>query len=64
MQPVKLSCEDHEGGGMVFIQQWDGEKWVSTGDAISPMREFVRGMIEESAANYAKEAGITLRDCK
>ena len=64
MQPLKTSCEDHEGGGMVFIQQWDGEKWVNTGDVITPMREYVRGMIEESAAKYAKEQKITPRDCK
>ena len=61
MQPVKNTWEDHEGGGMVFIQQWDGQKWVMTGDVISPMKEFVRGMIEESAAKYAKEKGITPR---
>ena len=64
MHPLKTSCADHEGGGMVFFQQWDGEKWVSTGDVVTPMREFVRGMIEESAAKYAKEKKITPRDCK
>jgi branched-chain amino acid transport system substrate-binding protein len=64
MQPLHTSCADHEGGGMVFIQQWDGEKWVMTGDVITPMKEFVRKMIEESAAKYAKEKGITPRDCK
>src|SRR3546814_12765967 len=25
--PIKLSCEDHEGGGSAFIQQWDGDSW-------------------------------------
>jgi branched-chain amino acid transport system substrate-binding protein len=64
MQPVRMSCADHEGGGMVFIQQWDGEKWVNTGDVITPMREYIRGEIEKSAAKYAKEKGLTLRDCK
>ena len=64
MQPLKTSCADHEGGGMVFFQQWDGKKWVSTGDVITPMRKFVRGMIEKSAAKYAKEKGITPRTCK
>ncbi|MGD9078524.1 MAG: ABC transporter substrate-binding protein, partial [Desulfobacterales bacterium] len=64
LQPLRTSCADHEGGGTVFIQQWDGEKWVMTGDVISPMKEFVRGMIEESAAKYAKEKGITPKDCK
>ena len=33
-------------------------------DVITPMEEFVRGMIEESAAKYAQEKGITPRDCK
>jgi branched-chain amino acid transport system substrate-binding protein len=64
MQPLRTSCADHEGGGMVFIQQWDGEKWVNTGEVITPMREYVRDMVEKSAAKYAKEKGITPRDCK
>jgi branched-chain amino acid transport system substrate-binding protein len=37
---------------------------VNTGDVITPMKDFVRGLIEESAAKYAKEKGITPRDCK
>jgi branched-chain amino acid transport system substrate-binding protein len=64
MQPLQTSCADHEGGGKVFFQQWDGEKWVATGDVVTPMQEYVRGMIEKSAGKYAKEKGITLRDCK
>ncbi len=32
-------------------------------DWVAPDKELVRGMIEESAAKYAKEKGITLRDC-
>jgi hypothetical protein len=28
------------------------------------MKDFVRGMVEESAAKYAKEKGITPKDCK
>lgn len=63
MQPMRNTCLDHEGGGLVFIQRWDGQKWVMTGEVITPMRDFVRGMIEESAAKYAKEKGITPRDC-
>jgi branched-chain amino acid transport system substrate-binding protein len=64
MQPITVSCEDHEGGGPIIFQQWDGEKWVMTGIVVEPMKEFVRNMIEESAAKYAKEKGITARDCK
>ena len=64
MQPIEMSCEDHEGGGNVLFQQWNGEKWVSTGEIIEPMKDFVRSMIEESAAKYAKKQKITPRDCK
>jgi len=63
MQPMHNTCSDHEGGGKVFYQQWNGEKWVSTGEVMTPMRKFVREKIEQSAAKYAKEKGITPRDC-
>ena len=54
---------DHEGSGKVKYQQWDGSKWNVVTDWIDADRELVRGMIEESAAAYAKEKGITPRDC-
>lgn len=63
MQPLKVSCKDHEGGGAVKFQQWDGSKWVVISDWIESDQSIVRPMIEESAAQYAKEKGIKLRDC-
>ena len=63
LNPVKVSCNDHEGSGPVKIQQWDGKQWTMITDWIQPMRDVVRPMIEESAAAYAKEKGITPRDC-
>jgi branched-chain amino acid transport system substrate-binding protein len=60
---LKVSCEDHESGGSVLIQQWDGDKWKVISDWIEPMRGIVRPMIEKAAAAYAKENNITLRDC-
>ena len=63
MQALKVSCLDHEGGGAVKFQQWDGKKWNVITDWIPGDREMVRPMIEESAAKYAKEKGITPRDC-
>jgi branched-chain amino acid transport system substrate-binding protein len=63
MQPLKVTCEDHEGGGAVKFAQWDGNKWKVITDWIQPDRKLVRQMIEESAAKYAKEKGITPRDC-
>jgi branched-chain amino acid transport system substrate-binding protein len=64
MFPLKTSCKDHEGGGAVRIQQWDGDKWVSVSDWIQPYSDLVRAEIDKSAAQYAKEKGITPRDCK
>lgn len=61
--PVKVSCEDHETGGPVMIQQWDGEKWNFVSDWVPPMRDVVRPLIEKAAADYAAENSITPRDC-
>lgn len=63
MPPVKITCADHEGSGMLKFQQWDGAKWVSISDWIEPERARVRAKIEESSMAYAKEKGITPRDC-
>ncbi|HEY5870868.1 MAG TPA: ABC transporter permease, partial [Candidatus Tectomicrobia bacterium] len=63
MFPLKTSCQDHEGGGAVRIQQWDGDKWVSVSDWIKPYSDIVRAEIEKSAAQYAREKGLTPRAC-
>lgn len=60
---LKITCEDHESGGSVIIQQWDGNEWQLITDWIDPMREVVRPMIEKAAAEYAKENNIMPRDC-
>ena len=62
-RPVQTSCADHEGGGTILIQQWDGQKWTIVSDWIPTMRDVVRPMIEEAAAAYAKENNITPRTC-
>lgn len=63
MPPVKVSCADHEGRGLLRIQQWDGEKWKFISEWIEPNRDMLRPMYEESAALYAEEKNITPRDC-
>ena len=63
MQELKVTCADHEGGGAVKFQQWDGKQWKVITDWIQPDKQLVRGMIETSAAAYAKEKNITPRDC-
>ena len=63
MPPLKLSCMDHEGSGLAKFQQWDGKQWKVITDWIEADKKMLRPMIEASAAQYAKEKGITPRDC-
>ena len=61
--PIKVSCEDHEGGGPVLIQQWDGRKWSVVSDWVPVMRDVVRPKIEAAAVEEGKKLGYTQRDC-
>ena len=61
--PLTLSCRDHEGGGGVKFQQWDGTQWTAITDWIAADQALVRPMVEASAAKYAQDKGITPRDC-
>jgi branched-chain amino acid transport system substrate-binding protein len=63
VQPLKLSCADHEGGGAVRFQQWDGKEWKVISDWVQADRQLLRPIIEESSHKYAKEQGITPRNC-
>jgi branched-chain amino acid transport system substrate-binding protein len=61
--PITLSCRDHEGGGSVKFQQWDGKQWTIITDWIAPDQALVRPLVEASATKYAQEKGITPRTC-
>jgi branched-chain amino acid transport system substrate-binding protein len=63
LAPFSLSCRDHEGGGSVRFQQWDGTQWRVISDWIAPDPALVWPMVEAAAAKYAQEKGITSRDC-
>jgi branched-chain amino acid transport system substrate-binding protein len=52
--PVKLSCDDHNGHNKVYVAQWDGTKWTKGSDWMEPMKDKVRPMLEQAAADYAK----------
>jgi len=62
-KPIRVGCADHEGGGPVLFQQWDGEQWKVISDWTQPLKEVVRPLVEASAAEYAKQNNITPRDC-
>jgi len=55
MPPIKTAPENHEGGGWVRFQRWDGNKWVSISDWVPPYKEIVWDEINNSAEAYAKE---------
>ena len=61
--PIKTSCADHEGSGMVKFQRWDGTGFKQVTPFMAGDRAMVRKMVEESAAKYAGEKKITPRDC-
>jgi len=63
ISPLTLSCRDHEGGGGVKFQQWDGKQWIVLTDWIAPDQALVRPLVEASAAKYARDKGITPRAC-
>jgi branched-chain amino acid transport system substrate-binding protein len=63
LPPITLSCRDHEGGGGVKFQQWDGKQWTVLTDWIASDQALVRPLVEASAAKYAQEKGITPRTC-
>jgi branched-chain amino acid transport system substrate-binding protein len=64
VQPVKVSCFDHEGVRHARIHQWDGKEWKFVSDWLEGDNAVLRPMVEEAAAKYAKEKNITPRDCK
>jgi len=61
--PLKVTCEDHEGGGPVMFQQWDGKAWNRISDWIPVMRELVRPKIEAAAAEQGRTLGYKMRGC-
>lgn len=62
--PFSISCENHEGAGKFAMMQWDGEKFVQITDWEAPLDPgYIRSLVEESAAKFASENGITPREC-
>ena len=56
--PIDVTCDDHNGHGSAYVQQWDGTKWVKVSDWITPMKDKVIPLIDQTAADYVqKNAG-------
>jgi branched-chain amino acid transport system substrate-binding protein len=62
--PFAISCENHEGAGKFALMQWDGKKFNKVKDWTAPNDpKFVRKLVEDSAAKFAKENNITPKKC-
>jgi len=59
LQPIKISCADHEGTRTGRIQIWDGKKWNIASDWITADDSIIAPMVKEAAAKYAAEKNIT-----
>jgi len=64
MQPLKVSCSDHEGSRRARIHQWDGKNWNFVSDWIEADNSLLRPMVDAAAARYAKDKGIKPVTCK
>lgn len=63
--PIKITCKDHSGAHAMYIQKWNGKSWEKASDWITPMREKVRGLLEEAADKYvAGKKGWQTQTCK
>jgi branched-chain amino acid transport system substrate-binding protein len=63
VQPLKTSCDDHEGVRKGRVHTWDGKDWSYTSDWYEADMKILGPMIKASAKAYAAEKKITQRDC-
>jgi branched-chain amino acid transport system substrate-binding protein len=63
VQPLKTSCNDHEGVRKGRVHTWDGKDWSYTSDWYEADMKILGPMIKASAKAYAAEKKITPRDC-
>lgn len=57
-EPLKLTCDNHNGHQAAFMQKWDGAKWARVSDPIAPLTERLEPLMTEAANDYvAKAAG-------
>ena len=64
MPATKITCENHEGQNpAVLLQEWQGDHYKVVSDWIPAMTDITRPLIEQDAAAYAAEKGITPRTC-
>jgi branched-chain amino acid transport system substrate-binding protein len=63
LQPMRFSCEDHQGADLARVQQWDGKAWKIISGYYKADRSILDPMVKDASAKYATEKKITPRDC-
>jgi branched-chain amino acid transport system substrate-binding protein len=63
LKPIKFSCQDHQGADEARLHQWDGKKWNIISDYYKADDSILAPLVKEFATKYAKDKGITPRDC-
>jgi branched-chain amino acid transport system substrate-binding protein len=63
LQPLRFSCQDHQGADVARVQQWDGKAWKTISDYYKADEKILAPLVKENAAKYATEKKITARDC-
>ena len=63
LQPLKVTCQDHEGTRAGRIQQWGGAKWVVVSDWYQSDDKVLKPMVDAAAKKYADEKKLPVRDC-
>lgn len=63
LQPMKFTCQDHQGADVARIQQWNGKEWKIISGYYKADLTILDPMVKDAAAKYAAEKKITPRDC-
>ncbi len=63
LEPIKLSCADHQGADKARLHQWDGKEWKIISDYYTADRSVVDPLVKDVSEKYAAEKNITPRDC-
>jgi branched-chain amino acid transport system substrate-binding protein len=52
MAPLQTSCAEHSGHHKMYMQEWDGDKWVKVSDWFEPLTEKVKPLLANAAEEY------------
>lgn len=64
IQPIKMSCGDHQGGDVARVQQWDGKAWKVISDYYTADRSVLDPLVADAAKKYGEEKKIAPAPCQ